>query len=137
MTISTPQSPQSQYYQYLSTPDFYFTRHTSPTTHHVNDGNSLFVRRPLKQPFQTYDPRRIGTDPSSFDIAFINRFNYDTLLDIFYNAGARASLPLLWSILGKLVKLGEFYFSFSLMTLCLLPILLTFESAFCTIATTV
>jgi len=50
VTLSTPTSPQSQFYQYLSTPEFYFTRHTSPTTPHINDGNSLFVNPPLTAP---------------------------------------------------------------------------------------
>jgi len=69
----------------LSTPDFYFTRHTSPETSHINDGNSLFVNPPLEQPFDTFDPRRIGTDWASVDTIETTHFNYDTLLKNYYS----------------------------------------------------
>ena len=84
-TLSTSQHPKANFKQYLSTPELYFTRHTSPTTPHINDGNSLFVNPPLDQPLETYDPRRIGTDPHSFDLIHISPFNYDTLLQRFYS----------------------------------------------------
>ena len=71
-------------YQYLSTPDFYFIRHPSEVPE-INDGNSLFLNDPLTQPFDTFDPRRIGTDWSSFDTIEIVHFNYDSLLECFYS----------------------------------------------------
>jgi len=71
--------------QTLSTPGFYFHRHPHGISE-VNDGNSLFLTSPLTEPFETFDPRRIGTDLMSFDTIEINPFNYDTLLDRFYSA---------------------------------------------------
>ena len=84
-TWLNPNDPRMQLYQYLSTPDFYFFRHPHGVPA-VNDGNSLFLDRPLTQRFDTLDPRRIGTDWASFDTIMITHFNYDTLLDKFYNA---------------------------------------------------
>jgi len=82
-TLSTPTSPQSQFYQYLSTPDFYFSRHTSPETQEVNDGNSLFVNPPLERSVETFDLRRLGTDRTHFVME--EPFNYEALLENFYS----------------------------------------------------
>ena len=82
---SVPKSTRIQFWQYLSTPDIYFTRHTSPETSHINEGNSLFVCEPLEQPFDTLDPRRIGTDWTTFDAIRTNPFNYDVLLELYYS----------------------------------------------------
>ena len=82
-TWFSPQSTQVQFWQYLSTPEFYFTRHSSPETQHINDGNSLLVSPPLGQPIDTFDPRRIGTDLDSFDTIETTHFNYDVLLEYY------------------------------------------------------
>jgi hypothetical protein len=71
--------------QSLSTPEFYFLRHPHGTPE-VNDGNCLFLDSPLAKPLETFDPRRIGTDRYGFGTIEINHFNYDTLLDMLYNA---------------------------------------------------
>ena len=84
-TFSNPKFPKKWFYQHLSTPDFYFTRHPSEVPE-VNDGNSLFVRFPLEQPFDTLDPRRIGVNRNSFDTLKITQFNYDAILDDLYPA---------------------------------------------------
>jgi len=83
--FSNSETSQSRFYQDLSTPEFHFTRHPYGIPD-INDGSSLFLNSPLTQTFDTLDPRRIGTDWASFDTIVVNRFNYDTLLDQFYNA---------------------------------------------------
>lgn len=83
-TISKSETPHMWLYQRLSTPDFYFIRHPSPSLHEVNDGNSLILTSPLTKPLATLDPRRIGTDRNHFDIIAQVPFSYDNLLDKFY-----------------------------------------------------
>ena len=93
-TLSNSETSHVRLYQHLSTPDFYFLRHPSIktpesggvfNTSEINDGNSLTLNLPFEQPFNTLDPRRIGTDVNGFDIMETKSFNYDTLLDDFYN----------------------------------------------------
>ena len=93
MTYSTLGSSNVSLYQKLSTPEFYVVRQPFPrnllnngnSVPVVNNGNSLSVRPPLAKPFDTLDPRRIGTDWRSIDTIDTTHFNYDTLLDTFYN----------------------------------------------------
>ena len=93
ITYSTLGVSNVRLYQNLSTPEFYVVRQPFPrnliNNDHpvpvVNDGNSLSVRPPLEKPFETLDPRRIGTDLGSIDTIETTHFNYDKLLDSFYN----------------------------------------------------
>lgn len=84
ITRSNFETPNIWFYQHLSTPEFYFIRHPSKVPE-VNDGNSLFLRSPLKQSFDTLDPRRLGTDWKHFDTILIDPFSYDALMGQFFS----------------------------------------------------
>ena len=90
-TLSNPKASQDWLYQDLSTQDFYFTRYpvdTPANSQEVNDGNNLFLFNPRKEPLDSFDPRRIGTDLNTLDIIPVTSFNYDTLLYWFYPSKA-------------------------------------------------